>query len=519
MNWFRRKYWTDRASMLFRYHAQKIGYRVRFVESDGTAYVDLVRRDCVINPHFPSVPLGARHRQSDPLLERDLWLEGFIAHEAAHVRFSCHKPLGRLGEIWNMLEDERIERKQSAGRPQLAQAFTRMGDTYLLTRGDNDDRSALAGCLYWRWAHDHPLGWSSVEPELWDEVRPLVEASWVATSSEDVIQYAHSILELIDRAHPESIESDLANSALVSATGGAGRGDALGISGEGAQTTGLEPTDEEQADQSPRVQADEQNGDEEEQSPDAKTSALGGRGVNYDHPGDLTGAEIIVERVEIAADQLARALRPPEAPHFQRAHRSRGRFDYAREVAQRDRVFVQRVRPGRPEELAIAVLLDISASMFGERIDTALNATVLLSRACELAKTPMALATFGQQTRVVGDFGTAPDELRGSLESIELEDGTILHPAFKWGLELPSQHRKLLIVISDGSLDDHDCQRCQTLQLEHRAVTVLPILIGADDSTAEQYRRTFNRVLEVDHLEELPKLIISWIRTQMSTKS
>lgn len=230
--WAQDSAWLAYTRQLAQYYTNRTGrdaWTVQYQDQDlAPAYVLPLARVLVLSPHliFPA-PTGIyRRRAYDRRTEVDLALRGLIAHEAGHVRYSCAKPAGKhLGEMWNILEDERIERRMRHAhrhaRVDLTDAFDLLGDV-CLTDGlarlrekevDPGDANLWWWTLAWRWAHDQPLFNHRPRDPRWAQVRPLVEAAWVADTSEDVVDLARQVLAIIGQE--DALDAD----QQVSATG------------------------------------------------------------------------------------------------------------------------------------------------------------------------------------------------------------------------------------------------------------------------------------------------------------
>jgi hypothetical protein len=146
-----------------------------------------------------------------------------LAHEAGHAWYTEERALrgedteseerrGRtiLDRLVNILEDERIERCMMGQFVMCRRLFDLLGDVAYRDSDPlppNDDPMAVIGaCLLWRWAHDRrDLGRPKIEDTLseanlalWGQVRPLVEQSWLAASTHQVVAIARRILAILD---------------------------------------------------------------------------------------------------------------------------------------------------------------------------------------------------------------------------------------------------------------------------------------------------------------------------------
>ncbi|HEX3270931.1 MAG TPA: hypothetical protein VHR15_09795, partial [Ktedonobacterales bacterium] len=145
------------------------------------------------------VTLTMRH---DERVWQQALTTALVEHECGHIRFTGARPQGEtLAWLWNSLEDERQERLLVAAYPELAPIFDLLGDAMCFTQPSFAGAAPLARCLLWRWVHDRPLGVAGAAPDpdlepdpAWEEVRRLVEEAWGASTSEDVVTIARSIL-------------------------------------------------------------------------------------------------------------------------------------------------------------------------------------------------------------------------------------------------------------------------------------------------------------------------------------
>jgi hypothetical protein len=467
--WYERSFWRNHAQQLFDYFAKRRGYLVRFSNTEATAYVDMHHKVCVLGVNFPKIQGNVRYKIHHGVRLRERWIEAFTAHEAAHVRFSGVKPAPKtLGWLWNALEDERIERLQAASADDLRAVFTFMGDVYLEKARDGKDVGhCLNGCLLWRWAHDHPKGWIPDDLVTWEQVQPLVETAWNAQTSDEVVKIAIKILEILQL---EEDEEDKTPELVypLSALCGLKLGDV---------------------------------GQEEVE--------FGQDGISC--PASVPDFEIALEEIEGEARAFAQVLKPATKPLFQRSDRSRGRFDYGRHVADCERQYRKKTTPGRPDDISLALAIDVSGSMDGANITACLKTATMILRSCELVGVPVACATFGFRHTVIGDFQTSPETQRAALYSKQLETHTHLAPTLKWALE--QRHRALkqyVIVISDGELEDFDYSQCQIYIKDSKAV-VVPILLDAEEEARAKYRDAFGRIMEIRHPNELMAQLKSWV--------
>lgn len=307
--WHKRIEWVKYANTLFRYYSRRSNYALRLEQRHGMiASVDPRTRIVRLNPDFATAPAGlARAVRHTPTRMRDAIIQnikGYLAHEAAHVRYSSEKPQGLLGQIWNSIEDERIERLMVSAHPDLAKVFTHLGDTHLARAWPALRHDPLEGILAWRWAHDHPtLRWQCDDPDTWARVLPHVEAAWMEPDPDRVVQHARAILEEL-RLPEDAQAPEIMSGPLVTCPDPDPRrrkGQSKGKSknqkdkqqGDGQANTGGgqgEPADEDRDDSS--------GGHGQDQGHTRDTQAQGGAASdqsdgdeNGDHAGDANGTD------------------------------------------------------------------------------------------------------------------------------------------------------------------------------------------------------------------------------------
>ncbi|MFC6662497.1 hypothetical protein [Deinococcus multiflagellatus] len=389
---------------VFRYCSGKLSYTLLLKPGEGLAWVAPERRLVYITASLPDVPPGVRFDPVGEDLRRSLFLVGFAAHEAGHVRFSGAKPSGTLGELWNALEDERMERLMVEAYPELRlrHAFTFLGDVVSAGAQAKFEGTALEGCLFWRWEHDRVYPRWQVDPaqaELWADVRPLVEAAWQARDSDQVTWIAQQILGLVrgdqaspsgaDTGSPDAEEQSPGSSEALEAAGTAGGQETPETGGDEAATG---PASGDSADEGDKVAVPEswagqvsatgagaaaQDGTTPDPEADAELQAqlevlrrqLGAGSDScpiIPAPNVDTASDLLAAGVEGHARQLAPLLRPAERAGHTTAHRSRGRFRYDRHVQGAERAFARKTEPTRPQPIFLDLLLDVSTSMAGE---------------------------------------------------------------------------------------------------------------------------------------------------------
>lgn len=457
------------AAALVRYYSRRSDFTTRLTTTIDTACVIPSRKQVLINPEWKRTQREVLSRvqvTGHPRLT--LTLEGLAAHEAAHIRFSGDWPGGLLGQLVNALEDERIERLQEVDFP-LARAFVFLGDYTLLAAEQNEAfYSAQAGILLWRFQHDFPHDVWHTGEEVWEEVRPLVEAAWVATDTDAVIALAQQIMAIL------GLEENAPEDAHLSALGLSGNGEAVedaegGDLGRGGGAGGM-----------PRKPAD-----------------------------DLEAFGELDERLELArplAVQLEHILEAPRR-RGRELSRSRGRLSVRRVIRREERPFERRCVQ-REKPLRIFLAQDVSGSMGYFVPDHphyhALLSALALELCCSRLCIPFALISFEDETTLERPFELEAQEALLKVGLLHTRDGTTLSPALEL---LAGQGRPddLVFIFCDGQLEDRDVQDSRRAAARTTA-TVIPILIG-EGASPEQFERVFGRCYSSSSASEIPALI------------
>lgn len=549
--WHQRRAWQRYAHELLRYYSRSSRYRLQFITGGKgpLAAVAPTLRRVVVRTQFPE-PAGClpiRHRAALEEAPTRLWLEGLLSHEAGHIRFSGEKPEGLLGELWNALEDERMERLMAVAHPRLEADYDTMGDVkldgYEKSRQDGETYTDLAAkvldsALLWRWSHDHreppPL---PLDEEAFEPIRPLVEAAWEADSSEEAGDLAREVLDRMGLdPDAEAPKSTLALPDLPAAQPAGG---------------GTPSDEEDDASDDDRASAPGAGGDEGDE--DASGGGDPSDGDNEVSQGqrpqapdlDPNGkasrqARALLDGRRAEASRLAEALKPKAARRLPVPHRGRGRFDYRRYARGAERCFRQ--RPEAPEPPArLTVVLDASESMGWRgaadqtRFTAALEATALTARAAEIAAVEIDVIPFQRQPLPRLPSGRLPsgrsghERLRIALTRLRAHGDTRLAPALRVALAersegLPPSHRgrHVILLLTDGLLRESDGRACEKLLRRARAarreLVVVPFLLedpilsALSDVSPAPYQALFGRVCPVSDAAEIPDAVGRWLR-------
>lgn len=233
-------------------------------------------------------------------------------------------------------------------------------------------------------------------------------------------------------------------------------------------------------------------------------------------------ARAVLSEVEGHARELGQALLLQEAPRIRTSHETRGRFDYGRYASNAQRVFRRKSAPDKKRMPRITVLHDISGSMGNHSNPNAsqyhaIRASMMLQRACELARTPYRLIAFDGAHNDLTTDTSDPERVRARISELRSRGGTRLAPALRSALEQPTprDQRHAIIIYCDGEITNDDATRCNGLARAHPEVFILPVLIGPDASSAT-FERAFGRSMLVPNSNDLPKVLRTWIATNLA---
>lgn len=206
------------------------------------------------------------------------------------------------------------------------------------------------------------------------------------------------------------------------------------------------------------------------------------------------------------------------------------------------RYFANKKLPKELPDMAISILVDCSGSMWGERMDTARTAAMLVYDYATTVNIPVSVA--GHTTNyyekdcfvynLYADFETAnPKKTKLNIAAMEAQDenrdGLALEIACNMLSRRPEQHR-LLIIISDGQpshtsasytyggkLAYEDMKDC-VCRYKKQGIEVIAAAIGSDREMIRQiYGESFLNISDLDKLPKtLAKIISDRIYAQIS---
>jgi len=438
-------------------------------------------------------------------------------HEAAHIRYSNEKPCQPLlGWLWNALEDGRIEKLLGKTSWHIKRYFKFLGDAAWCQLETTSD--LLSACLYWRWEYEYPVDsykfipWSPEAKKFWDEeIRPLVEQSWDADSSDVVTQFAEEILAKLSISCDAGLPSWIPILPWDGPDGSPGSNDLI----DDLDLSELEDEDivnDLDAWFWPfsglRSLFDKDEHDEAELS------------VYEDDPEPLR------TRIEGLARELAKVLNMPSSRPFPRPHRSQGELNLDRVLEGSQYAFDKKFKSS-PLSIAILLLVDQSGSMDGKAIIEARASAMLFNRAVNIAGS-VALGVWG-----FGNQGEPYVHRPLSVESdVTVErriagmaawtGGTLLHPVFqkaKQALLERQEKCKLLILFTDAELQKEDAELVnkEVQDLQRSRIYIQPIFVGEACGNAKAANmEIFGRITACSNFDELIPHLCSWLRALLS---
>lgn len=185
-------------------------------------------------------------------------------------------------------------------------------------------------------------------------------------------------------------------------------------------------------------------------------------------------------------------------------------------------IFCNKKLPTEPQSLAVALLLDCSGSMSGERLQAAQNTAIILQDFCFTLRIPILI--YGHRTTdssvalsALTEFDTPDDRDRYRLMAMYAggcnRDGMALR-YIRERLSRRPEDRKLLMLVSDGAPNDGSyfgktaetdlqtfCKECRT-----KKIHLISAAIGEDKPEIERiYGSGF---LDISNLEQLPQKLL-----------
>lgn len=428
--------------------------------------------------------------------------QGLLLHEVGHARFTDAWPDQRdnvLCELVNMLEDERMERCISTLFPGAASTITLLGDlVYRECRGGETkpEYKALNACLVWRWAHSRAteedmfkrLGMAR-DPNaknMWATIKPLVEKSWDAPNTKDVIRIAKEILRILSIAEsqPKRNFKNVSTDDVPDSRPDPAEGKPSGPAIDGPSPDGT-----------PRESKEHHSGN----------------GRSWSKPQPYIDLENAAQPMAAKITELLKEHRPNSRPRPDAGH---GRYRFANEVRNADLPFVYKAEIGQARrDLALYVLVDWSSSMRGATSDVrlALMALHLATSELDIAH---AITLFGagrdaavdERIETIAPFTHNVETVKPFIAGYEPSAGNeYLFAALDKATEELNrrpERDKVIICIHDGQPvwsgregRDFDLSVARITAAEKQGIKVIGLFLGEGEEELRKMQRLFPRLV------------------------
>lgn len=217
----------------------------------------------------------------------------------------------------------------------------------------------------------------------------------------------------------------------------------------------------------------------------------------YDWPQDpenyRTAFESQKHLIEQLGNQILRLLHPSKLHRWTGPHRSGSNIDlksaFRAEADTRSMELVwRRCLQATLSDASITLLVDVSGSMHGQRIESTLIATVLLAEVCHRVGIPLSIFTFSDECRALLRAGEPLDaRIQGRLGGITQAagDGTHLTAALEkveraiLNAGDPNAH---VVVLSDGKPTDDIDPKWILRRMGDSGIQVLGLGLGPDSN-------------------------------------
>jgi hypothetical protein len=443
---------------------------------------------------------------------------GIAFHEVGHINFTE----GGLGDTnllhWlaNALEDQRVEWLMLAEDPAVLRdlvfvhrAIWRGNKALQMSAKANPD-AVLSACLIYRFEwYLHPkqskLAFDAATEVLWDQVRPLVEEAWRATTTARVVEIARQIIQLLG-FNEKTSANHLPEFGFGAAEGSGNPEKGQPIPPDLARLAkrkGILSDPELAEGESKDDQTDPWSEQADESSLDDSDDALN----VPSHGAGMGGGNLQIvpqpyaELVRLAqpiADRLAAVLVVPTPEAQRAAHPTRGRYSFRQEWRTPDKPFRAKTLPALKPGLAVEIVGDRSGSMDGDKVKAARLGAMALHLACTRANIAHAISLF-EGYQVLLEYGGDNEMAKALIAGWDAATGT------RFGDHLEQRARKLLarpekvkamFVVHDGMPADAEVVVAFQRQYDGRIFVVGVYLAEApDEDEAQAMRGLFQRVV------------------------
>jgi hypothetical protein len=483
LKWWQWKHIDERLRLWGRALQGVEPYRIELVDEPGlTGLTNFTQRLIKVNPEMIR---GLKPRAAYEITK------AVLCHEAGHRRFTTPTELNPVVHmVSNILEDQRIESlmmEEFAGTRPLIQRMTEALYEKSPDLEPTDDPGQVIGAaLQYRWAVRLGLGLkgelSPLNVELWEQVRPMAEEAWVATSTKEVDLIAWRIVTLLGIK-----EDEIPDWVKVSL-------DRCGGTRERDDRT------EKKAPAPPNpFYADGAAGEPHPTAFDGELLPDGHKEGGRDYPIEPMPYADLETRATPMARELISELTLIPVDDAPRSTERGGTLSVRQFLREPERPFLVRDDDRlAPPRLAIRVVIDHSTSMNhstagSSRIQHAAEAAMMLHLACVELEMDHGIVVMPQQV-VLADLTTGE---RGKALIAGVVPAKTGYENLAIAIERQSTEllaavadQRVLFVLHDGY--PNDAEKAQRLCLGLREnVEVIGVLIDPDEATAKAMREIF----------------------------
>jgi hypothetical protein len=482
-----------------------------------TGYTDFQRRQCWVNTE--ALKKGSPNEQFIATVF-------LAAHERAHARYTdyvesdFHRrhptsgevqkdgrgrpiPDGQLHNMWNILEDERIERLLGRDFPHLHRYLAR-GNEMLLSLVDpagSDDNPAqiltwvLRRRLFTRAGKAEPCPLSPANQARLAEIEDLLEEAFSCTSSRRVVEIAREILQKLQLDGQDSLGQRTVV-ILSGQKGERGEGDAAEADGATAEEGQLYALDS--------------LGDGSLQKEVQELMQSTGYSPNVRRGGAVSPAPYLdlLGEVRPYVDPLRHLFQIPPSKRSLVLEETGARLSMRALRRSPKTPFRVETPPTRRGNVALTLVIDDSGSMSGNREHQAKLTTLMCLEA--MAGAHKVRAVLAPSGRVVVDqaFG---EMNRAYIAGYDSNSGTeyaeVMAAEATSLLKLGRRYARYFVLVADGASGDHDIARCAVIAQKLRKAGVHTIGIGVELETASEryFQQIFgDRFVALRQASELP---------------
>jgi hypothetical protein len=491
-----------------------------------TGYTDFDKRRCWVNTEiipnlkaadaFSLTTFVAAHERAHArwtdFVESDFQLRN---KDGAVCKGSNGKPRydGMLHQVWNILEDERIERLLGRDFPHLHRYLMRgsqlMLDKIPLCAGDDDPSDVITWVLRRRVANRAgktlacPL--SPQNQALLVQCEPLIDEAFGCSSSRRVVEIAREILEILKLDGTGSFTLTI-------------------LSGQvGERADGDAPESDGATESESRLYAAGKASDLPAEIEEMLTGI--GYGPDVRRGGDIDPAPYadLLREVMPYVAPLRHLFQIPPSKRSTEYEESGARLSIRALKRTPKTPFRVETPPTKRGRVALTMVIDDSGSMGGNREHQAKLTALLCNEA--LTGSHKVRAVLAPSGRVAVD-GSLKEMSRAFLAGYDSSSGTEYAPMMRQELahleRLGRGYTRYLILVADGASADHDLSACRKVvdQARKRGIHTFGIGIELDTSTSRSFESIFGaQYVDLKSASELPNRMQAILRRVAHNKN